>query len=220
MLKKNISFKIAIDGGVASGKTTGSKFISKKFRLKLLTSGKLYRYLALKILDNKGNYNPKFISKTSKRITLSKLKSKKIFDQDVTRLASSIAKIKYIRNSLKKFQLNFIKKNRRIVIEGRDIASKIMPDADLKIFFRCSIKEKAIRRFNEFKKKNKSIKLKDVEKAIKLRDFNDKHRKESPLLFVKGAVLVDTTKLGIKQMEVKLLKLVRKKIDNKINGNI
>ena len=153
MLKKSISFKIAIDGGVASGKTTGSKFISKKFKLKLLTSGKLYRYLALKILDNKGNYNPKFISKVSKKITLNKLKSKKIFDQDVTKLASSIAKIKYIRNSLKEFQLNFIKKNRRIVIEGRDIASKIMPDADLKIFFRCSIKEKAIRRFNEFKKK-------------------------------------------------------------------
>ena len=80
--------------------------------------------------------------------------------------------------------------------------------------------EKAKRRLNEFKKKNKHITINEVEKSLKLRDFNDRNRKESPLLFVKGAVLVDTTKLDIKQMEVKLFKLVREKINNKINGNI
>ena len=104
MKNKNIPFKIAIDGSSASGKTTGSKFISKKFKLKLLTSGKLYRFLALKILKNNNKYNPQFINKVSKKITLNNLNSKKIFTQKVTELASSIAKIKYIRNSLKKFQ--------------------------------------------------------------------------------------------------------------------
>ena len=220
MKNKNIAFKIAIDGSSASGKTTGSKFISKKFKLKLLTSGKLYRYLALKILNNNNKYNPKFINKVTKKITLNNLNSKKIFIQKVTKLASSIAKIKYVRNSLKNFQLNFIKNNKRIVIEGRDIASKIMPEADLKIFFKCSLKEKAKRRLNEYRKINKNIKLKDVEKALKLRDFSDKNRKESPLLFVKGAVLIDTTNLSKKKMEAKLFKLVNRRIINKFNGNI
>ena len=220
MKNKNIPFKIAIDGSSASGKTTGSKFISKKFKLKLLTSGKLYRFLALKILKNNNKYNPQFINKVSKKITLNNLNSKKIFTQKVTELASSIAKIKYIRNSLKNFQLNFIKKNKRIIIEGRDIASKIMPKADLKIFFKCSLKEKAKRRLNEYRKINKNIKLKDVQKALKSRDFLDKNRKESPLLFVKGAVLIDTTNLSKKKMEAKLFKLVNRRIINKINGNI
>ena len=71
----------------------------------------------------------------------------------------------------------------------------------------------------EFKKINKIITLKEVEKALKSRDFSDKNRKESPLLFVKGAVLVDTTKLTLKQMELKLVKLVKKKLFNKY-GNI
>tara|TARA_B100001250_G_scaffold411948_1_gene441900 strand:- start:1438 stop:2100 length:663 start_codon:yes stop_codon:yes gene_type:complete len=220
MKNKNIPFKIAIDGSSASGKTTGSKFISKKFKLKLLTSGKLYRFLALKILKNNSKYNPQFINKVSKKITLNNLNSKKIFTQKVTELASSIAKIKYIRNSLKNFQLNFIKKNKRIIIEGRDIASKIMPKADLKIFFKCSLKEKAKRRLNEYRNINKNIKLKDVQKALKSRDFLDKNRKESPLLFVKGAVLIDTTNLSKKKMEAKLFKLVNRRIINKINGNI
>ncbi len=220
MKNKNIPFKIAIDGSSASGKTTGSKFISKKFKLKLLTSGKLYRFLALKILKNNNKYNPQFINKVSKKITLNNLNSKKIFTQKVTELASSIAKIKYIRNSLKNFQLSFIKKNKRIIIEGRDIASKIMPKADLKIFFKCSLKEKAKRRLNEYRKINKNIKLKDVQKALKSRDFLDKNRKESPLLFVKGAVLIDTTNLSKKKMEAKLFKLVNRRIINKINGNI
>ena len=97
-----------------------------------------------------------------------------------------------------------------------------MPDADLKLFFKCSQKEKTRRRYLELKKKNKKIKLKDVKKALKLRDFNDKNRKQSPLLFVRGAVLVDTTNLTKKQVKVKLIKLVKKEIElkKKKHGNI
>ena len=94
-----------------------------------------------------------------------------------------------------------------------------MPNADLKIFFICSLKEKAKRRLKEYKKINKNIKLRDVEKSLKLRDFSDKNRKESPLLFVKGAVLVDTTKLTMSQMKLQLVNLVKKKLIKKY-GNI
>ena len=146
MIKKNIKFSIAIDGSSASGKTTGSKIISKKFKFKLLSSGKLYRYLAYKIIKNNKKYDQKYIRNQSKKITLLKLKNKKLNNPQITKLSSIIATKKYIRNELKKFQIDFIKKNNKVIIEGRDIASKIIPNADLKIFFKCSLKEKAKRR--------------------------------------------------------------------------
>ena len=205
MKKNNYTFSIAVDGSSASGKTTGSKIIAKKFRFKFLSSGKLYRYLALRIIKNKGKYK--------------KLNSKQLYNPKITELSSIIAKKKYVRTSLRKFQSDFIKKNKKVLIEGRDIQSKIMPNADLKLFFKCSYKEKAKRRFKEFKKINKNVSLKEVEKALKLRDFSDKNRKESPLLLVKGAVLVDTTNLSIKQVEDKLTKLVKKAVNNKY-GNL
>ena len=220
MKKKIKSLYIAVDGSSASGKTTASKIISKEFKLKLLSSGKLYRYIAYKIIKNKNKYNKNIIKKFSKSISEKKLNSKKLYSQSVTSLSSIIAKKKYIRNYLKNYQINFIKKNKFLIIEGRDIASKILPNADLKLFFRCSVRKKALRRFKEFKKNNSSIKIKEVEKALKLRDFSDKNRKESPLLFVKGAVLVDTTNLTLKQMNDKIVKLVKNRIKQKIDGNI
>ena len=212
MIKRNKKFKIAIDGSSASGKTTGSKIISKELKFKLLSSGKLYRYLAFQILKNKRKYNQKYIKIQSKKITFQKLKNKKLDNPEITKLASLIARKKYIRNELKKFQTNFINRNNKVIIEGRDIASKIMPNADLKIFFKCSLKEKAKRRLKEYKKLNKKINLDEVEKSLKSRDFSDKNRKESPLIFVKGAVLVDTSNLTINQMRVKLVKLVKKEL--------
>jgi len=217
--KKNTKFTIAIDGSSASGKTTGSKLIARKFNFKLLSSGKLYRYLAYRIINNKKKYDRKFILKRSKKISLKKLNIKKLYSPEVTNLSSIIAKKKFVRIALRKFQIDFINKNKKVIIEGRDITSKIMPNADLKIFFKCSVREKTKRRLKEFKKINKKITLKEVEKSLKSRDFSDKNRKESPLLFTKGAVLVDTTNLTIKKMGAKLFRLVEQRIKAKY-GNI
>ena len=215
----NIHFSIAVDGGSASGKTTGSKYISKKFGFKLLSSGKLYRFLAFKILKNKGKYNQKFVNRVAKTINIKRLNSENLYNSKVTDLSSIIAKKKFIRDSLKKFQIQFIKRYKKVICEGRDIATKINPNADLKLFFKCSTKEKAKRRLKEFRKKNKNITLKEVEKALINRDLLDTTRKISPLRFVKSAVLVDTTNLSIKQMEGKLKKIVKKAIQNKY-GNL
>ena len=219
-MKKKFSFAIAVDGSSASGKSTGSRYIAKTFSFSLLSSGKLYRYLAFKIIQNKYKYDKRSIKKIAKSITLKKLNKTKIYQPNVTKLASSIAKKKYVRNYLKKFQIDFIKQNNKVIIEGRDIASKIMSNADLKLFFKCSLNEKAKRRLKEFKKINSSMNLKEVKKALKLRDFDDKNRKESPLLFTKGAVLVDTTKLNLIQMKVKLKNLVKKEINKKKYGSL
>ena len=218
-LSNKVIFKIAADGGSASGKTTGSKLIANKFKMSFLSSGKLYRYCALKTLQNKSNYNKVFINKIAKSITLKKLNNKKLYNPEVAELSSIISKKRFVRKALKSFQKNFIKKSRLVIVEGRDIGSKIMPNADLKLFFTCSMKEKAKRRLKEFQKLNKKISLNEVKKALNQRDKEDTRRKISPLIMTKNAVLVDTTKLTIRQMEAKLINLVNKSINRKY-GNL
>ena len=216
---KQIEFKIAADGGSASGKTTGGKLIAKNLQMKFLSSGTLYRFCAFKLLQNNNTCNVKLINKIVKSLTLKKLENKKLYSPEVARLSSIIAKKKFVREALRNFQTNFIKKSRLVVVEGRDIGSKIMPNADLKLFFTCSIQEKAKRRLKEFQILNKEIKLKQVKKALIQRDKEDTKRKISPLIMSKNAVLVDTTKLTIKQMEAKLTNLVKNSIKKKY-GNL
>ncbi len=110
MKKKIKKFHIAVDGISASGKTTASKIISKKFKLKLLSSGKLYRYIAYKIIKNNNSFDKSFVRKISRSISEKDLNSKKLYSQNITNLSSIIAKKKYIRNYLKKYQMDFIKK--------------------------------------------------------------------------------------------------------------
>ena len=219
IINKNIEFKIAADGSSASGKTTGCKLIAKKLDMNFLSSGKLYRYCAFKIIKYKKSYNLKLINDIAKTITLKKLDNKKLYDHDVTLLSSEIAKKSYVRKALNKFQKKFIKNSNLVIVEGRDIGSKIMPNADLKIFFTCSINKKARRRLKEFRILNKKVTLRQVEKALIQRDIDDINRKISPLIMPKNAVLVDTTKLSLKQMEAKLINLVKTSIQKKY-GNI
>jgi len=215
----SLKFSIAVDGSAASGKSTGSKIIAKHFNFKLLNSGKLYRFLAFNMLkDKKTLKNWKYLKKITKNISLSKLHKKELNQQNVSYLASKIAKNKNVRKLLKNFQNKFAK-NKKFIIEGRDIGSIIIPNADLKLFFKCSLNEKAKRRYNELKKVYPNISFQNVKNTIKKRDFLDKNRKESPLLFVKGAVLVVTTNLTIKKMRLKLINIVNKAIKRKY-GNL
>ena len=109
-LKNKIKLLIACDGGAASGKTTASKMISKKYNLKLLSSGLLYRYISYKLLSKKNLlHKSNYIKKISKNITLKKLKNNKLYSQSVTKCSAEIAKSKKIRLLLRKFQKNFAK---------------------------------------------------------------------------------------------------------------
>ena len=215
----NLKFSIAVDGSAASGKSTGSKIIAEHFNLKLLNSGRLYRFLAFNMLKNKKTLkNWNYLQKISKNISIAKLNKKQLNHQNVSYLSSKIAKNKNVRKLLKNFQKKFTK-NKKFIIEGRDIGSVIIPNADLKLYFKCSLNEKAKRRYNELKKVSPNITFENVKNAIKKRDFLDKNRKESPLLFVKGAVLVVTTNLTIKKMRLKLINIVNKAIKRKY-GNL
>ena len=123
---------------------------------------------------------------------------------------SEIAKVKNVRKLLKNYQKKFSKK-KLAIIEGRDIGI-LFPKADIKFFFKCSLNTAAHRRFNEFRKNNKNITLKEVQKAIRLRNLTDTKRKNSPLRVPKGAVIISTSKLNKKQMFKKISNIVDKKL--------
>ena len=211
-LNNKIKILVACDGGAASGKTTAAKLLSKKFNLFFLSSGLLYRYISYKLISKKKILNKNdYIKKISKNISVEKLKNKKLFREDVTRYASEIAKSKKVRNFLKQFQKNF-SKNNHVCIEGRDIGSVICPNADIKLFFKCSLQVRAKRRWKEYKKNNIKIKLEEVKKALKIRDYLDINRKHSPLRVAKDSIVIDTSKLTKKQVLRKISKIVEKKL--------
>ena len=110
----------------------------------------------------------------------------------------------------KNFQINFSKKHKNCCIEGRDISTKILPNSDVKFFFKCNLNTAAFRRYKELKKNNNKIKIKDVKKALRIRNNHDIKRKSSPLLKHRDAIEIDTGKLNKKAMVKKMSKYVEK----------
>ena len=197
---------ISCDGGAASGKTTGAKMISKKYNLKFLSSGMLYRYASYLILKNKPKNVVNFLNKKFKKLNLNKVSKINLNTQTISEHTSLVAKIKKIRKILKNFQLKFSKINKRCIIEGRDISTEILPFSDVKFYFICDLNKASKRRFKDLKKKNKNVKLSEVKKSIKIRNNRDKKRKHSPLLKHRDALEIHTGKLNKKQMIVKMSK--------------
>ena len=190
-LKKHHKLIVASDGSAASGKTTGAKKISKKYGLKFLSSGLLYRFASYQLLKYKPKNEVTFLKKSFKKLNYNKLKNINLHTADISENTSIIAKKKDIRLILKSFQRNFAKKFNKICIEGRDIGTVILPKADIKFFFKCDLNTAAKRRFKELRKKNKKIKFNNVRKQLQIRNYRDLTRKNSPLLKSPDAVIVD-----------------------------
>ena len=215
MRYKNKSFQISCDGGAATGKSTGAKLIANKYKLKFLSSGLLYRYAALLILKNQPKNRINYLKIKFKNLKLKNLKSLSLQTPKVSEFSSEIAKIKKIRQILKKYQIDFSKKYRNCCIEGRDISTNILPKSDIKFFFICNLNLAAKRRYKELKKINPKIDLKGVKKALRVRNSLDKKRKNSPLLKHRDSVVIDTGKLDKQAMLVKMSKTVEKVLKNK-----
>ena len=215
-LKKNHKLIIAADGSAASGKTTGAKLISKKFGLKFLSSGLLYRYASYLLLKYKYKNRYNFLKKKFDKLNLKKLEKINLHSPKISEHTSIIAREKKIRDILKIFQKKYIKKHKKICIEGRDIGTVILPKADIKFFFKCSLNIASKRRFKELRKTNYKITLKDIKKSLKIRNYRDRNRKNSPLLKSSDAIIVDTGKLkNIPDMMKRMSEIVDKKIKEK-----
>tara|TARA_Y100001970_G_C14149269_1_gene811727 strand:- start:839 stop:1492 length:654 start_codon:yes stop_codon:yes gene_type:complete len=209
-LKYDKFIQISCDGGAATGKSTGAKMISKKYKLRFLSSGLLYRYAGYLILKFKPKNKISFLRKKFKKLNYNKLSKINLHTQEISNYSSVIAKKNKIRKILKIFQINFSKKNKNCCIEGRDISTKILPNSDLKFFFKCNLNVAAKRRYEELKKSNAKIKLKDVKKSLKIRNILDTKRKNSPLLKHRDSVEIDTGKLNKQAMLAKMSKYVEK----------
>ena len=208
MKYRNKSIQISCDGGAATGKSTGAKMISKKFKLNFLSSGLLYRYASFLILKYKPKKEIDLLKRKFKNLNYKNLKGMNLHSQEISNHSAIIAKKGEVRKILKKFQIEFSKKNKRCCIEGRDISTKILPNSDVKFYFTCNLNLAALRRFKELKKTNSKIKLKEVKKSLKIRNILDTKRKNSPLLKHRDSVEIDTGKLGKKAMLAKMSKYI------------
>ena len=211
----NKKIKISCDGGGATGKSTGAKMIAKKYNLKFLSSGLLYRYAGFLLIKHNPKNQVTFLKQKFKNLNYKKIDKINLHTPEISIKTSEIAKINKIRKILKSFQKKFAVKFKNCCIEGRDISTKILPDSDVKFFFKCKLNIAAKRRYKELKKKNNRIKFKDVKKALRIRNKHDIQRRFSPLLKHRDAIEIDTGKLNKRAMLIKMTKHVEKMIKQK-----
>jgi len=217
MIKRKDIIKIAIDSPAAAGAGTQADLISKHYNLLQLDTGRCYRYIAKLKINHPNKFNYHFIKRKIDKLKVKDLQKMKLHSDTIASEASIIAKDKKIRKLVHSFQLkcayNPPKKYKGSCLDGRDICSVIVPDADIKLFITANLRTRAIRRFKELKAKNSDLSFKEVMKSIKKRDKNDKNRKISPLKKTKDSILLNTTNLSIRRCFLKIKKIIDRKIN-------
>lgn len=217
--------KIAIDGPAGAGKSTISKAVAKQLGFVHIDTGAMYRSVGLACLnknidtlncneidtilpdidisiENHGN-NQKFLLNCVDVTTA-------IREPEVSVAASNVAKIPAVRLKLVELQRN-LAQNTDVVMDGRDIGTYVLPNADLKIFLTASVDERATRRYNELIGKNISATIEEVKSDIIYRDKNDSEREFAPLKPADDSIVLDSTDLSIDQVIDNIIKLVKEK---------
>lgn len=203
---------IAIDGPSGSGKSSIAKIISKKLNIQHLDTGAMYRLLALKLLNENLEYDKSILSELNIKIQDNKFflddidLTTKIRDNEVSKKASSVSKIKEVREYMVDLQRK-ISGEQDIVLDGRDIGTVVFPNADIKIFLTATIEERAKRRAIE----DNSVSYEKILYDMKKRDEQDSTRENSPLKIADDAIVIDTTNMDIDAVTNKIIELVEKK---------
>jgi len=227
-MKKN-GLIIAIDGPAAVGKSTMGKLIALELGFLYIDTGAIYRAITWKVLKNNININDEnmisnLVSDTC--ITIERANNKSLNDyyhifvdgENVTeeirnpridQNVSQIARLPKIRKQLIHLQRKLAEKG-NIVMEGRDIGSVILPQADIKFYFTASEEERIKRRYKELIDKGYSIDYEVVKKQIIQRDKIDSKRKYAPLIRAKDAILVDSTEKSIEEVKDNILQIIKK----------
>ena len=212
--------KIAIDGTASSGKGTLSDNLSKELKLPRLDTGLLYRKLAfmyiksLKLIPTQKAIDYSILKSILNDFDLNNLKPEALKQDLYGNFASRIGKIDFVRKKLKiiqiKFVENMIKTKGGCILDGRDIGTEILPNADFKFYIDAPIETRAKRRFKQLYSSNKSIEFKNILLDLEKRDINDKSRKNSPLILSKESILIDTEFLNPHQVLKKALSYIKK----------
>lgn len=218
-------FAVAVDGPAGSGKSTVAKEIAKALGILYIDTGAMYRTVGMACLK-------KGIDPTDEEAVVASLDSldMKIFPEaggqrilldgeDITsrirteeigKAASSVAAYQKVREKLVEIQQG-LAKEQAVIMDGRDIGTKVLPDAEVKIYLDASVEERAKRRVGELEAQGKTADLETIREEIAQRDYQDMHRENSPLCRAEDAVNVDTTGLDIPAVTAKLLALITEK---------
>ncbi|OLA69333.1 (d)CMP kinase [Porcipelethomonas sp.] len=212
-----MSINIAVDGPAGAGKSSIARAVAEEIGYIYVDTGALYRSIALYSIENKLdneslvnsldkiNIRLEFIDKCQHVFLNDNDVSDKIRTPEVSMGASKVSVIPEVREFLFGLQKKIAAEN-NIIMDGRDIGTVVLPDADLKVFLTASAEERANRRFKEMT--DSSITYEQVLEDIKQRDYNDMHRDIAPLKQAEDAVLLDTTGMTIEEVKQKLKALI------------
>lgn len=219
----NKQISIAIDGPSGSGKSTIARFLSKKLNILYLDTGAMYRAVALKTLSNNiDTFDEKGISTFINDIDI-KIKykngcqvtfldgvdvSEKIREPHVSMAASNVSSLKCVRLKMVEMQRN-IAKTTSCVLDGRDIGSYVLPNADYKFYITASVKIRTDRRYKELINKGHNVDYDELYKEIEQRDYNDKNRDFSPLKQADDAIYIDTSDMSIDEVVEKVFSYIK-----------
>ncbi len=217
---------IAVDGPAGAGKSTVAKIIAKKLGILYLDTGAMYRAVALKALrlgidpcDEKSvlpmlddiKIEVKYEGGEQHIYLDGEDVSKAIREHSVSQAASDISKIKRVRLMLVELQRETAKNN-AVIMDGRDIGSFVLPNADFKFYLTAAAEVRAERRLKELEEKGQQADYGEILKSIKIRDENDTKRDFAPLVRAEDAILVDSTYLTIEEVCGNILSEIRKKL--------
>ena len=216
---------VAVDGPAGSGKSTITKMVAKDLGYNYVDTGAMYRALTYNFLKNnltelneikidlllsKVKFEVKFIDRVQYVFVNGEDVSEKIRTAEVSKFTSLFAKSPAVREFLIDTQRNLAMSN-NIIMDGRDIASVVLPNADVKIFLTASVEERARRRVLDFERQGVvDIDFDKVKADIAARDYQDENRDIAPLVKVDDAVLIDTTNLSITEVVEKMTELIKK----------
>ena len=210
---------VAIDGPAGAGKSTVAKIVAEKLNCTYIDTGAMYRAVAYEILTSQKNIEQilneidldlVFEHGTTTVFSHGKDISEVIRQPEISKLVPKIAAMDLVRKKLVDMQRK-MSSSKSVVLDGRDIGTVVLPNADVKIYLTASIEERARRRFKELTSKNIPVDdIKTLELQIASRDRADMEREISPLRQADDAILIDSTNLEIDQVAEKILDLVRK----------
>ena len=192
---------IAIDGSAASGKGTLAKRVAAEFGYDYLDTGALYRAVALSLLNagaKSSNINEKQAVNAASTLDLSLTQTAEIRTDNVAALASIVAAISPVRAELLALQRAFAAappSGKGAVVDGRDIGTIVLPDANLKFFIDADLDIRAERRTKELRQTEQSVMFRDVLAEMKARDDRDRTRRVAPLKAADDAITIDTSKM-------------------------
>lgn len=215
--------KIAIDGPAGAGKSTVAREVARRLGIKYLDTGAMYRAVALKLLREQVPLSdPEKVEEVLERTSLDVENGQRVFldGEDVTAEirqphvnshVSSVSTLPAVRRRMVQLQQAIASRSPGIIMDGRDIASTVMPNADFRFYLDASLEERARRRLKEQRERGLHLSLEEVAAEIKERDRIDSQRDDSPLVIAPGAVVIDTTALAFDQVVEAVLNVVRGK---------